>query len=446
MARPTPTDRLDLLEATLKSLLEPLIPPPVLRTPGRPTALTAGLLWAGMLVCLLRTTPSRRAIWRLLTEAGLWDYDRVVMQPETVRIRLQRAGSAPLQQLFTHITAELATRTTGYPDLAPFASAVYALDDTTLDQVRRLLPDPDGGAATRQSVLPGKLTCLFDIRQQLFAQILPTEQAHQNPKQPMERVRTRLPTGSLVLLDLGYFSFALFDELTDDGIWFVSRMRAGTTTQQRHVFTTQPGLHDSLVWLGAYRANQARHCVRRIAVTMGGKERVYLTNVLDPAQLSAAQVVELYARRWDIELAFKTLKREVGLRLLWSSDWEQILQQVWATLIVAQVAQSIRQQLAERAGVDLFDVSLVLVLRTLPQIVRRGEDDVLGIMAGFKPVRGGIIRPSTRAHPTVPTARQIDPRPADLILVRAGRYAGRRCGPGGSDRAPVRIPVPIEAC
>jgi hypothetical protein len=445
MARPTPTDRLDLLEASLQQLLEPVIRPAALRTRGRPTALTAGLLWAGLLVCILRTAPRRSEIWRLLSETGLWDYDRLAMDPEAVRIRLKRAGAAPLHGLFTQITAALATRTIGYPRLAAFASAVYAIDDTTLDQVRRLLPDPDTAQSTRQSVLPGKLTCVFDIRQQLFAQILPSEHPHQNPKAPMARVRTLLPAGSLVVLDLGYFSFQLFDELTDDGTWFVTRQRAGTTTEQRHVLSAQPGLHDSLVWLGVHRANQARHCVRRIAVTIAGKERVYLTNVLDPAQLSVAEVVELYARRWDIELAFKTLKRELGLRLLWSGDWEQILQQVWATLIVAQVAQAIRQQLAERAGVDLFDISLALLLRTLPQIVRRGEADIIGIIAGFKPTRGGIIRPHTRRRVVVPDPVSIAPPPPDLVLVRAGRYAGRRCGPGGSNRPPVCIPAHVKA-
>jgi DDE family transposase len=439
MARPSPTDRLDLIEALLQQVLAPLTRPSPLRHRGRPHVLEAGLLWAGLLVCVVRGVPRRREIWRVLSEAGLWDYDRVPIEPEAVRIRLKRAGSAPVQALFTQITAELAGRTRGQPHLAPFASAVYAIDDTTLDQVRRLLPDPESGQQAVHRVLPGKLTCVFDLRHQLFRHILPSEQPHQNPKQPMAHVRTLLPPGSLVLLDLGYFSFQLFDELTDDGLWFVTRMRAGTTTEEDHVLCQQAGLRDSLVWLGVHRANQARHRMRRIAVTIGGKERVYLTNVLDPVQLSVAEVVELYARRWDIELAFKTLKRELGLRILWSGDWEQILQQVWATLIVAQVAQAIRLQIAERAGVDLFDVSLALLLRTLPQIVRRGEDDVIGIIAGFKPTRGGIIRPSTRAKPLVPAIRTIDPPPPELAVVRAGRYAGRRCGPGGTNRPPVRV-------
>ena len=34
--------------------------------------------------------------------------------------------------------------------------------------------------------------------------------------------------------------------------------------------------------------------------------RMYLTNVRDPLQLPIADIARLYARRWDIELAFRT--------------------------------------------------------------------------------------------------------------------------------------------
>lgn len=440
MARPTADDRLDQIELLLQELLAPLIEPRRrLRGPGRPQVLSAGLLWAGVLVCLLRGTARQLEVWRLLAITGLWNYDRVSVEADAVWVRLKRAGAGPMQQLFTHITDELAARTTGQPHLAPFATEVVAVDDTTLDQVRRLLPDPKTGTVTAQRVLPGKLTSLFDVRRQLFRAVLPTQAAHRNPKQPMDQVRELVPAGTLLLLDLGYFSFRLFDDLTDDGLWFVTKLRAGTTTEQRHVLAKRRGLHDSLVWVGTHRADQARYTMRRIAVTIAGKERVYLTNVLEPAQLSVAEVVELYARRWDIELAFKTLKRELGLGVLWSANWEVILIQVWSALIVAQIAQSIRLQVAERAGVDLFDVSLALLLRTLPQIVRRGEADVIGIIASFKPTKGGIIRPSTRAKPVVPQVRAVIPPPPDLPLQRMGRYAGRRCGPGRTDRRPAAV-------
>ncbi len=131
--------------------------------------------------------------------------------------------------------------------------------------------------------------------------------------------------------------------------------------------------------------------MRRITVTRTKTPYVYLTNVLDPEQLSAAEVVTLYGRRWDIELAFKQLKHHLGLRLVWSAHWELVLTQVWGALLIAQIASSLRQQIALRAGIDLFDVSLALLLRELPQVVRRGQDDVVGRIARLPVTPGGYL-------------------------------------------------------
>ena len=56
------------------------------------------------------------------------------------------------------------------------------------------------------------------------------------------------------------------------------------------------------------------------------------------------------SRRWDIEEAFKTVKRDLGLHLLWSAQWELILTQVWGVLTIAQIATAIREEIAERGG------------------------------------------------------------------------------------------------
>ena len=42
---------------------------------------------------------------------------------------------------------------------------------------------------------------------------------------------------------------------------------------------------------------------------VGGTLYRYVTNVLDPRQLSLRQLAELYARCWDIELGFRLVKR-----------------------------------------------------------------------------------------------------------------------------------------
>ena len=47
--------------------------------------------------------------------------------------------------------------------------------------------------------------------------------------------------------------------------------------------------------------------------------------------------------------------------MLWNSKLVGILQQIWACLIIAQVLQALRMEIACGAGVDPFEVSLPLL-------------------------------------------------------------------------------------
>ncbi|MCL5026719.1 MAG: hypothetical protein M1531_09555 [Chloroflexi bacterium] len=103
---------------------------------GRPRVLPALALWAGMLVCVLRGFTSQIDIWRLLTARQLWFYPRFQLSDQAVYDRLENAGTAPLEQLFQQITDLLQHRLRPYAqaaqyELAPFATAVVALDETT---------------------------------------------------------------------------------------------------------------------------------------------------------------------------------------------------------------------------------------------------------------------------------------------------------------------------
>ncbi len=51
-------------------------------------------------------------------------------------------------------------------------------------------------------------------------------------------------------------------------------------------------------------------------------------------------------RRWDIEMAFRTLKQYLGLHFLNSSKGEVLWHQIWATLTIAQVIQGLRLEIA----------------------------------------------------------------------------------------------------
>jgi hypothetical protein len=334
-----------------------------------------------------------------------------------------------LERLFGQVSALLAERLAPYADraLAAFAADVLVLDEATLDPVARTLPALRGVPAGDARLLPGKLTGLFDVRRQQWRRLEHQADPCQNEKVAARRMLDGLAAGTLLLIDLGYFAFAWFDDLTDAGLWWVSRLRARTSTTVAHVYYQHGATFDGLVWLGAHRADRAKHLVRLVRFTARGRTFAYLTNVTDPRLLPLAEIARLYARRWDIELAFKLIKRELGLHLLWSSQAVVVLQQVWAVLIIAQILQALRPEIAGRAGVDPFEVSLPLLVRSLPQLARAGRDPIATVVDEGR--RAGFIRPSRRTAilaPAIPLAH-LAPPPPGLASTRAPRYARRRC-------------------
>jgi hypothetical protein len=398
---------------------------------GRPRILPALTLWVGLVVCVARGFTSQSALHRLITVYGLWHLPRLALSDQAVYTRLAHGGLDPLARLFVQVRDLLAARLVAgaTPPLASFATAVVALDETTLDQVARTLPALRAVPNGDRRLLPGKVAGLFDLRRQQWQQVLFRPDAQANCKGVARALVAGLARGTLVVADLGYFGFAWFDDLTDQGLWWVSRLRAKTSYTVLHVLIQTPDLVEAIVWLGAYRADRGKHAVRLVQIRHGTRWHSYVTNVRDP-RLAPPQLLDrVYARRWDIELAFLLVKQHLGLHLLWSAKDIVIQQQVWAVLILSQVLQALRREVADRAQVAVDDVSLPLLIEALPQWAARGVDPLAAAVQYGRAM--GLIRPARRVVRTVPWVpwAQYTPLPPDTVLVRTPRYAQRKCGP-----------------
>ena len=397
--------------------------------PGRPKILPSMCLWAGVLVCVLRGFTSQLAVWRLLSFQQLWSYPRFEVTDQAVYNRLARDGTEALERLFAQISAVLRERLAPYDQkaLAPFAAGIVAIDETTLDPVARLLPALREVPSGDKQLLPGKLAGVFDIRLQQWKQVLHIPNPDQNEKVVARELLSTLEQGTLVLADMGYFGFKWFDDLTNGGYWWISRLRARTSYQEIHTHYQKGDTFDGIVWLGAYRADRAAHAVRLVTFRRGKQLHRYITNILDYEMVSMEEIAALYARRWDFELAVKTVKRYLNLHLLWSGKTSVILQQVWAVLIIAQILQAIQMEIAGKASVDPYDVSLALLVEYVPRLGQDGKDPVKLIVEHGR--KAGFIRPSSRIRIRTP---DIDPKDLialsdDVILVRKPRYAQRKC-------------------
>lgn len=398
--------------------------------PGRPKVLPSLALWAGMLVCVLQGFTSQLALWRLLSQKQLWFYPRFPVTDQAIYNRLESEGVVPLVRLFCQISLVLRQRLAPFVDktLAAFAQEVVALDESALDQIARHLPALREVPKGDNRLLPGKIAGLFDIRRQQWWKVEHIDNPDQNEKVPARSLLTGLSKGSLILADLGYFAFAWFDYLTDQGYHWISRFRAKTSYSLLHVYYQQGEVFDGIIWLGAYRADLAAHAVRMVRFRVGANLYTYLTNVLEPELLPMLEIARLYARRWDFELAMKLIKRHLKLHILWSAKDLVILQQVWAVLIISQILQALRVEIAGRAGVDTFDVSMALLVEYAPRYAYTGQNPVEVFVNQGRELR--FIRPSTRRVIQAPVIdrSQIVPLPPDLVLVRKPRYAQRKCG------------------
>jgi len=419
------------IETFLRDALHDLAPDPAQPVGrGRPRVLPALCLWSGLLVCVLRGFTSQADLWRLVTQQGLWDYPRFPVTDQAVYDRLADAGTVPMEQFFAHLTSLLAERLAPFAEtaLAAFATDVVALDESDLDRMARLLPALRALPARDADLLGGALAGLFDVRLQQWRRVAYRTDARQNEKVAARAMVADLPPGTLIVADLGYFGFAWFDDLTDAGYWWVSRLRAGTSYAVIHTYYQNEETFDGIVWLGQHRADRAKHAVRLVRFRVGEHLHAYLTNVHDLRVFPMREVARVYGRRWDFELAIKLVKREVGVHLLWSAKPVVIAQQVWAALCIAQILHALRFEVARRADADIFEVSLPLLVRWMPRFAAQGEDPVAVFVERGR--AAGFIRPSRRVRhdaPAIP-AMAITSLPVDTILERRPRYAQRKCG------------------
>ena len=405
------------------------------RPRGRPPLLSLQHLYLALLIGVIRQTPHLSTIWRRLYLEEIGTFAPVQVTYEAVRKRLLTAGTTALQQLFETVSHGLADfsqqQQSSALSLAPFAPQVVALDESTFDRLRRLTADLRELPPGDPHLLPGKLAGLFDLRLQRWLRVQFRADVLASCNTGILLLLEGLAPGSLILADLGYFSFPWFDYLTGQGYWWVSRLKDGVTYEIKEVlaYDDHTGLLDAIVWLGKYRADRAAYAVRLVSFSFHGTQYRYLTNVLSPTHLSMRDIAQLYARRWDIELAFKLLKCELGLHIWWGARPELVLIQLWLALILAQLLHALQLHVAMQAEVDPFDVSLHLLVELLETIPAGSPSIIERLVQDGRAL--GLIRPSSRLTVVVPAIEphMLCPPPVLKDLVRHARYAQRNPHP-----------------
>ncbi len=336
----------------------------------RERVLTLPITVGMVLAMVWRQVPSVAELLRTLAEQGLlWVPPmRATEQAFNQRLRCLPAElfGEVFRQVIPQLLARAQARTRPQPEAISRAFShfqrIWVMDATTLEEVCRKVGLLEGERAT---VLGGKLLALLDLSSKLPVHLWWEADPNVNENSFLDRVKTVLADGTLLILDRGFHGFSFYDYLTDLNAHFLTCTRAKTASKVIQPLVHSTNLRDQIIALGTYRSNPCQHPLRRIDVLVNGTWRGYLTNVLDPQILSPADVVNLYGRRWRIEEAFLLVKRLLGLSYLWKGAANTIALQVWASWLLYAVLVDLSDAVAQELNLCLDQISIEMVYRGL---------------------------------------------------------------------------------
>jgi putative transposase len=217
--------------------------------------------------------------------------------------------------------------------------------------------------------------------------------------------------GKLLLFDLGYYRFQLFDRITTQGGYFLTRLKDGANPLITAVHTygaqTLISLHLQEILdhlrrpildlevevqfkrrLYHGRRSSARAQFRLVAIHNESTKRyhLYLTNI--PVEtVTPQQIAALYSVRWTVELLFREIKKCYRIEQLPSSKRHVVEALIYASILTLAVSRRTfmlvarMKHLEDRMPVERWAIVFHLV-----------ASDILLILAGPRRMRRFLWR------------------------------------------------------
>ena len=146
-----------------------------------------------------------------------------------------------------------------------------------------------------------------------------------------------LPSSSVVVFDKGFNCYRWHNSLTEQGIFFVSRIRGNAKYRvlKRHAVNKGSGItSDQTIEYTALRKDGDKlKPIRRVGYRdpETGKHYVFITNQFS---WSAKTIADIYKQRWQVELFFKWIKQNLKIKAFLGTSENAVMTQIMAALCV----------------------------------------------------------------------------------------------------------------
>lgn len=194
-----------------------------------------------------------------------------------------------------------------------------------------------------------KLHLAFELNRMIPVQFICTD-ANGNERKMLTAL---LEAGVTYIADRGYASFALFEQITLQQAFFIIRIKGNINYAQNQCLVVRgipenwlPFLSDITDSQIVFSSDQQKSVYRLVTFLACGEKYCITSNRLD---LTTAQIIMLYAYRWQIELFFRVLKRTFNALHLWTHNEHGIQSQFYLYLITYLLLIHFKQTLAQAA-------------------------------------------------------------------------------------------------
>ena len=148
-------------------------------------------------------------------------------------------------------------------------------------------------------------------------------------------------SGDILAFDRAYIDYAKFEELTRNGVIYVTKMKKNLVyaISDDTMYMTSDGKMSYRVQYVTFTkcvkdGEDIVHKARIITYVDIKKTRAKLISLLtNDMEMPIEEIVEIYRKRWEIELLFKQHKQNFPLRYFYGESSNAIKIQIWVTLI-----------------------------------------------------------------------------------------------------------------
>src|SRR5665647_242644 len=211
------------------------------------------------------------------------------------------------------------------------SSKLYIIDSTTISLFQEVLRTSGKNPVSGKRKGGIKVHTLIRSDHDVPSMIRLTAAAA-NDSQFLREVR--LPKGSIIVFDRGYYDFTTLNRFTFDGITWVTRLRK--LFAYDIIEDLKPGKNtdiksDEHILLGHRSSVRVKARLIKFLDPLSGEQYEFLTNNF---KMSAMSVASLYKKRWQIELLFKRMKQNYPLKYFLGDSENAIKIQIWCLSLI----------------------------------------------------------------------------------------------------------------